>query len=229
MASQIPEKKTVKQSIRDEWAKIKSFGWKDGIQYVWDYYKVWILLIVLTPLTILIVSSGNNIREMVFHCSFGAEAYYDYAGYLDEFDAWAGLNVEEEYSYIEPMTRLGFTAGERHSNWINTNQLDMIVADPTVHANTMKLACFFELTAFLPEDLLEEFEDKLFYYENEAYGVKGYYSVDVSEYFGYDEGTYEDGMYICIPYNTNYPDVCIAFLRYIVECPPRDYVPAEDS
>ena len=39
MSSQIPEKKKVSQAIKDEWAKIKAFGWKKGIDYVWFYYK----------------------------------------------------------------------------------------------------------------------------------------------------------------------------------------------
>ena len=225
MASQIPQKKKLKQAIRDEWAKIKSFGWKKGIEYIWDYYKVWILLIVLVPICVVVINNGDDIRELVFHCSVSAEAFYDYPEYFKEYDKFAGLDEEAQYGYIEPITKYGVLAGERHYNWINTEQLDMIVADSVVNENSMKMACFFELTTFLPEDLLEEFEDKLYYYENVEYGVKGYYAVDVSEYFGYGEGSaFEDGLFVSIPYNTHYPDSCIMFLRYLVECPPKDYV-----
>ncbi|MBQ4322015.1 MAG: hypothetical protein IJC35_07225 [Oscillospiraceae bacterium] len=229
MASQIPEKKKVSQAIKDEWAKIKAFGWKKGIDYVWFYYKHWILLAVLVPLAIVIVSSGNDMRQLVFHCSLSGEAFYDYYAYFEEFDTYAGFDTEAEYSHVDPMSNIDTTAGQNHVNWIRTEQLDMIVADADLNERTMRLGCFFDLTTYLPEDLLAELEDKLYYYENTELGIKGYYAVDVSEYFGYtaDHETYGDGLYVCIPHNTLHPDKPIAFLRYLVECPPKDFVPAE--
>ncbi len=225
MAAQIPEKKPPKKAIGDELKKIKSLGFKDGIIYIWDYYKFFVLIPVFIALTIWVASTGDNMKVMAFHCSVTAEVYLDYTDYLDAFDNGAPFDPEENYAHMESVTKLGTIAGQQHTNWINTGQLDMLICDPVMTENTMKLACFFELTDFLPEDLLAEFEDKLYYYESEEYGLAGYYAVDLSSYFGYGEGSsFEDGLYAFIPSNTSYSEYAIAFLRFVVENNPQQWV-----
>ena len=128
MASQIPEKIKWTQRVKDEWAKIRSFGWKDGIAYVWDYYKWYFIVIVVAILTVLAVNSGRDLRELVLHCSFSAEAYWDDPTYLDDFPSWAGLDEDKYYTYFDPITRYGTHAQFQISNWINTEQLDVIIS-----------------------------------------------------------------------------------------------------
>ncbi len=229
MASQIPEKKKWTQRVKDEWAKIRSFGWKDGITYVWDYYKWYFIVIVVIVLTVLAVNSGRDLRELVLHCSFTAEAYWDDPTYLDDFPSWAGLDEDKYYTYFDPVTRYGTYAQFQISNWINTEQLDVIICDGDMNGRVMRLACFYDLTKILPEDLVEALDGKFYYYEDEALGVRGYYSVDLAEYFGYGEdSSYANGLYFMIPENTKNRDVCISFLRFLVECPRTEHVPAED-
>jgi hypothetical protein len=112
----------------------------------------------------------------------------------------------EAYIYIEKVMAV-----------IASNELDVIVGDADTIDYYSKLECFSDVTTILPEDLMEEFKDKLYYAkvgESEELIPVGIYITDAPKI---NENYYYVGMEPIMGFivNSNSIDNAIEFLRYI--------------
>ena len=102
---------------------------------------------------------------------------------------------------------------------IASKELDVIVGDKEAFDYYSKSEVFSDVTTILPDDLMDKFKDKLYYYTNEETNETLPLGIDVSDAPKLQEYHYYDGMaaYFGFIVNSDSIDNAITFLRYIYE------------
>ena len=214
--------------IREQNAKLKDAPLKDKLAYYKEYYLKTTLVIIAAVILV-----GYIAYSMITAPSDTAFAAYLYnntgssmdTGLLDGFVEYAGIDTKEHDAYIDATMRYtsdasdydGYMGLEKSMAVIAAKELDVIIGDQEAFDYFAKSECFADITTILPEDLLAQFEDKLYYYTNEETGETLAVGIDVSdspklqEYHYYDYTTPLFGFIV----NSNSLDNAVSFLRYI--------------
>ena len=148
---------------------------------------------------------------------------------LDSFVDYAGIDTKKHDAYIDAsmhygdaadnMTGYGYVDLEKSMAVIAAKELDVLVGDQSAFDYYCKSEVFSDITTVLPDDLMEQFKDKLYYYTNEETNETLPLGIDVSDAPKLQEYHYYDGItaYFGFIVHSDSVDNAIAFLRYIYE------------
>lgn len=217
--------------IKEQNAKMKGQPLSVKLGYFKDYYlKITLVVIVIIVAAIgLIVSIVNQPDDTAFagyfiNCSVPVPDDTLINQYIDE----SGIDTKKHDVYLE--TSLSISEGDTNQDpyayvaiekvmaIISTGELDVIVGDDVATNYYADGDCFLDITTVLPKDLLDKFQNKLYYYTRED-GTSipvGIYIDDSSKL--QDFGYYKNQQPIFgIIANSNSVDNAISFLRFLYE------------
>ena len=211
--------------IREQNAKLKDAPLKDKIAYYKEYYLKATLAILAAAIFI-----GYIAYTMITapdDTAFAADS--SSTELLDSFVDYAGIDTKKHDAYIDAsmhygdaadnMTGYGYVDLEKSMAVIAAKELDVLVGDQSAFDYYCKSEVFSDITTVLPDDLMEQFKDKLYYYTNEETNETLPLGIDVSDAPKLQEYHYYDGItaYFGFIVNSDSVDNAIAFLRYIYE------------
>lgn len=214
--------------IREQNAKLKDAPLEDKIAYFKEYYlKTTILMIFCV---ILVGYLAYTILTAPADTAFAAFFYNDTGDssnteLIDGFVEYMDIDTKKHEAYIDATMNYipdgtdydAYMSLEKSMAVISTSELDVIVGDTNTLDYFAKAECFHDITTILPDDLLAQFEDKLYYArsgEAEELIPVGVYVTDspkLNQYYYYVDKEPVLGFVI----NSNSIDNAIAFLRYI--------------
>lgn len=218
--------------IREQNAKLKDAPLKDKIAYYKEYYLKATLAILAAAIFIgyiaytMITAPDDTAFAAYFFNNTGDSSSTEL---LDSFVEYAGIDTKKHDAYIDAsmhygdaadtMTGYSYVDLEKSMAVIAAKELDVLVGDQSTFDYYCKSEVFSDITTVLPDDLMEQFKDKLYYYTNEETNETLPLGIDVSDAPKLQEYHYYDGItaYFGFIVNSDSVDNAIAFLRYIYE------------
>ncbi|MDE5824622.1 MAG: hypothetical protein K2H91_08065 [Lachnospiraceae bacterium] len=214
--------------IREQNAKLKGAPLKEKYAYFKEYYlKTTIVALIAV---ILVAYLAYSILTAPSDTAFAAFFYNDTGDsssteLVDGFVQYMNIDTKEHEAYIDATMNYmpdasdydAYMGLEKSMAVISTGELDVIVGDAATLDYFARSECLHDITTILPDDLLAQFEDKLYYVESGESAERipvGVYVTDspkLNQYYYYVDKEPILGFVI----NSNSMDNAIAFLRYI--------------
>ncbi|MCI9032790.1 MAG: hypothetical protein HFJ08_01805 [Lachnospiraceae bacterium] len=216
--------------IREQNAKLKDAPFKEKLAYFKEYYlKMTLVAVAAIGLIVyILVTTLTSPSDTAF-----AAYFYNDTGdisdtaLIDGFIEYAQIDTKKHNAYIDTTVNY-YTDGagydiyiglEKTMAVITTQELDIIIGDDKTIDYFAAGECYSDITKQLPSDLLEQFQDRLYYAKvgetDEAIPV-GIYVTDAPKL---QEHQYYVNMEPILSFvtNSNSMDNAILFLRYLYE------------
>ncbi|MBQ6786833.1 MAG: hypothetical protein IJO85_03830 [Lachnospiraceae bacterium] len=172
---------SIHDEIREQNAKLKDAPLKEKLSYFKEYYLKTTLAVI--AIAIFVGSLAYTMITAPDDTAFAAYFFNDTGDssstvLIDEFVAYTGIDTKEHEAYIDASMNYSSDSGnytdytgiEKTMAVIATNELDIIVGDQEAFDYFTRSECFHDVTTILPENLLEKFQDKIYYYTFEETG-----------------------------------------------------------
>lgn len=215
--------------IREQNAKMKGQPLSVKLSYFKDYYlKVTIAaMICIFAIGALIVSIVSGPEDTIFGCYF-----INHTGsmaddtLLQDFIVAADIDTKKYDTFLDTSIYYNpdnqdpyeYIAKEKVMALISAKDLDVIVGDEDAMQYYAYGGSFMDITTVLPEDLLAQFQDKLYYYttedgQNIPIGIFVDDSPKLISYAYYDHSPAIFGIIA----NSDRTDYAIQFLRFLYQ------------
>ena len=172
---------SIHDEIREQNAKLKDAPLKEKLSYFKEYYLKTTLVVI--AILIFVGSLAYTMITAPDDTAFAAYFFNDTGDssstvLIDEFVAYTGIDTKEHEAYIDASMNYSSDSGsytdytgiEKTMAVIATNELDIIIGDQEAFDYFTRSECFHDVTTILPENLLEKFQDKIYYYTFEETG-----------------------------------------------------------
>lgn len=208
-----------------ELEKLKEMSWSDRLWYIWEYYKVPILAALgAVFLLVSLVPSIINNRDPIFSCYVVNAPIYgqSYDDLTSGFRDFAGIPTDERWDFDSSMvidwenSSTGYEYMMKITAVIASKGLDVMLGDETTMLHFSKLAGYSDLEEVLPERLLKQWSDRLYFIEDEEGDTHGY-ALDVSDSPILKTAGITNPVYYSILANTPHIDISILFLEYLMQ------------
>ena len=213
--------------IKEQRAKMHGQPLKVKLEYFKDYYlKATLIGIVALILVIsLIVSIVNQPDDTVFSSYFiNNQIALAETPLAEDFAASMGIDIKKHNVYIDT----SMTYSEDGDDYYDTvtiqklvavmaaGELDSMVGDEAVIDHYASGDCFLDITTVLPEDLMAQFQDDLYYAKNEEGDMVpvGIYLKNAPQLEQYGYYTAFTPIMSLIA-NSNNTENAIAFIRFL--------------
>lgn len=218
---------SLSDEIKEQNAKLKNASLKDKLLYFKDYYLLTTIAVIV--ICAFVFSLAYTMLTAPRDTAFGAFFYNDTGDssnteLIDRFVAYMGIDTSKQNAYIDSsmtysadVTDLDSYAGlEKAMASITASDVDVIVGDTETIDYFSKCNCLGDITAILPEDLLEAYQDRLYYAETGS-GDNIPVGIDVSDSPKLNAYSYYVDKEPVFSYviNSDKIENVIAFLRYI--------------
>lgn len=227
----------MRDEIREQNAKLKDAPLKEKLAYFKEYYLKTTLIAIAVIIFLgslaytLITAPDDTAFSAVFFNDTGDSSDTTLA---DSFAEFAQIDTKEHDVYIDATLMYhdtssdaamqasmnsyeGYVGLEKTMAMITTTELDIIAGDKEAFDYFCKAECFHDVTTILPADLLEKFEDQLYYYTNEETGETLPLGICINDSPKLSQYHYYNGIdgYIGFVVNSNSIDNALLFLEYI--------------
>ena len=235
------DKKQKKHSIRnwfkkffkEEGAKLKDMTFGEKLEYIWEYYKVHIIitaLVIFFTVSIIKVVYNNIKYEEIFHCAVvnsimsGSEEDYIREGfgeYLEIDEEHDLLTFDSSYMFLWDeisynTSDVTYTSRMKVAAALGARTIDVFVADTTYIESGAPETQFHDLSEVLPADLYAVVEPNIIYAEDEN-GVSRPFAINISGTHLDKEVFYQEPPCLAIVSNTQHLDAAIEFVKYAFE------------
>lgn len=220
--------KNIRDEIREQNHKLKNASFKDKFRYFMDYYSkiTFVIIIGIAIIIYIAYSIFTSPKNTVFAAYFfNSNSNPANTSLQDDFLKHLEINTNDDLAYID--TTIYFD-NENVTKDITANinktmiemyngKLDIIVGDSKTIDYFSYGEYFHDITEVLPDDLLEQFKDRLYYAVINEEGDKipvGIYITDspqLKKYSYYENSEAILGFIL----NSKNMDNAIEFIRYL--------------
>lgn len=219
---------SMRDEIREQNAKLKNAPLKEKIAYFQEYYlkttilmAIGVIFVGYLAYTILTAPSDTAFAAFFFNDTGDSSS----TELIDGFTEYMNIDTAKHEAYIDANMNYAVDSNnyetyvglEKSMAVISTGELDVIVGDTDTLDYFARNECLHDITSVLPDDLLAQFADSLYYArtgEDDELTPVGVYVTDspkLNQYCYYVNREPVLGIVI----NSNSLDNAIAFLRYI--------------
>lgn len=223
-------KETLKNEAREEQAKLKKMSFRDKLWYIWEYYKIHMLIgcVILFFLyalgTIFYQKSfTTQLFFIVMNDRSGSEA--DYEGLANEFKTRMGYGKKDKVevdsslyiSFEKSTSQLDYASLAKVTAIVASKDLDVLISDSPAVEHYASNGAFLNLEEVLPADLWDMVKDDVYMAKDEnGNSFPAAISLDDS-YFHEKTGTQMEEAYFSLINNSTRTDTAFEFLRYLYE------------
>ena len=216
--------------IKEQNAKLKDASLKEKLIYFKDYYLLRTILIIAAICTVggiaySIITSPDDTAFQAFLFNNTGDPFDDTLS--DEYIVYSGIDTKEHYVIVdttltysnETYTQDIRAAIDKTMSVLNTGELDIIIGDQMTIDYYALGDCFCDITTILPQEIMTQFADRLYYYTSEETGI----TLPVGIYVGDSPKLQQLSYYtdkepiLGITANSNSIDNAITFLRYLYD------------
>ncbi|MDU6264853.1 MAG: hypothetical protein E6600_10160 [Anaerocolumna aminovalerica] len=220
------DKKKYTVHFSNEYGKLKQMNIRQKIGYIWDYHKVYFFLLMLAALVVFYIADAlhQRSREIVLQGFFSNDDYnlFDAGAIAEDFGKYLNLNskqrvVFDDSLYIELDSASEYVVASQGkiSGYIAAKELDFIVTTPELVQHYSTHIPLMDLEDFLPNNLLSNLNEYLYYVEGMD-SVKKAYALDLSQSRFMKNTDYkgDTSYFLIIPSNVPASEALFSFVRY---------------
>lgn len=223
-------KETLKNEAREEQAKLKKMSFRDKLWYIWEYYKIhmligYVILFFLYALGTIFYQKSftTQLFFIVMNDRSGSEA--DYEGLANEFKTRMGYGKKDKVevdsslyiSFEESTSQLDYASLAKVTAIVASKDLDVLISDSPAVEHYASNGAFLNLEEVLPADLWDMVKDDVYMAKDEnGNSFPAAISLDDS-YFHEKTGTQMEEAYFSLINNSTRTDTAFEFLRYLYE------------
>lgn len=220
----------MKESVKRERQKFSELPTlSKKLEYIWDYYRYWILGIAVAIAFCVSIGSSiyHNIKyTQIFCCAiFNNPLPDDIASSLESgFSDYYGLDPESETMYFDHSYIIS-EDGDPDTNYITIQKIGAMVASKSIDVMAGDEftigqyaidGYFYNLEELLPAETYEALSEYMVSYTYEEEGITAPYAIDLSQSDLVKNGTiYVEDPIAGIVINSQHPLVAVEFLEYI--------------
>ena len=166
---------SVSDEIKAQHKKLAGKTPKEKFQYFWEYYRIPTLVTILVAafaanLIYTIVTAKDSALSVLF---INGYSEMDTEAFMSGFDEYAQIDTKEYSTSLE----MNFTIQEEATDQytmanvqklmalVAAKELDVIMADTSTFTNYAEPGYFCNLTEVLPQELIDKYQDRFFYYD----------------------------------------------------------------
>lgn len=168
--------------IKEQHQKLKDMTLKGKLSYFWDYYRIHTLVILsVTVLVALFIYQVTHNKDYAFYAVvMNADTNCIEDGqWCDEFAEYAQIDTDEyavalDTSFIYSSSNVSqytVSSMEKLLVMVQTKLIDVITADTEAFENYAQNELFLNLETALPEAVLEQYKDHLYYTDASTFGA----------------------------------------------------------
>lgn len=219
----------LKDKIKQEQDKLSKMNTKAKVSYIWDYYKVPIIVIIaVTAIIISLVSTiyTNSQKETILEA-----AVFDNIGngdmddkLLEGFREYAKLEsknqiVNLDSTYVIDDSGQGnpqqvMMSRQKFMAVTAAGEIDLTISKESVVKEYANLGAYEDLKNLLPEDMWQQIEDKAVYMENNN-GEEVLVGIRLTDTKAASYFTLEDPI-ACIVVSSKRQDNAVLFIQYLL-------------
>lgn len=236
-------KAEMKEKTKLEFTKLKQMSWKDKIWYIFEYYKIHMLMIFLFGCLIYLIASTiyrqtfNDVLYCAFVNNYGygdmnteyfEESFHEYGNFgkkdLVTTDSSMTLNYgnrnsgDEDSISLSSMTtsESDYASTMKISAMVAAKSLDVVIMDSATMEGFSSQGMVADIESILPADLYASLSDRIFYGTKED-GTKFPCGIQMSGTNLETIGNIhiQDPVFSIIA-NTQNPENTVLFLRYLL-------------
>ena len=223
----------VNDDIRAEKSKFKNMTVKEKLRYIWDYYRIPIIIGIIGVVFIFTLVKdiiSNNRETYLSACILNSNYTYETDTTLvNEYVNYSGVDTEAMQLNIDFSMHIDLNAADQMSlayqqkvmALFAAKEIDVMVGDQNIIDSYASAEAFCNLTELLPADLAAELEQKGYTYYTATYENGS--TVPVGLYMDScvrlkNDDTYKDGVHpiFTISANAPHPEHAIEFLRFLI-------------
>ncbi len=223
------EGNSVFDEIRAQHKKMKGKSLKEKAAYFWEYYRV------ATIVAILVIAFAANLiytivtaKDSAFHgVLINGYTDIDATSFMEGFESFAQIDTNKYSTSLETNFTLQQDSTDQYTManiqkfaaMVAAKELDVVIIDPDTFATYADGGYFYNLNDLLSDEMLNEYEDRLIYYDIPEDGQEDVpAAIRVTDVPFLQEtqayAAYEDA-YLAVIVNTQHPDTVISFLEYL--------------
>lgn len=225
-------KDSLKAEARQERAKLKEMSFQDKLWYIWEYYKIHMLIggILLFFLYVLgTIFYQKSFTTQLFYVVMNDPyaSFSDYEGMSDGFKARMGYGKKDRvdmdtslhisFDSSNANTELDYASLAKITAIVASQDLDLMITNADAIDHYAENDGLLDLEAVLPADLLELVKDDI-YKAPDSSGAAFSAAINLeNSHFHEKAGTEMEEAYFCLISNSRRIDTAIEFLRYLYE------------
>ncbi|MCC8067244.1 MAG: hypothetical protein LIO94_09125 [Clostridiales bacterium] len=218
----------IRNTLREEMRKLRSLSWKDRLVYVWDYYKLQMVIVIAVIAVINIavtIYKNSQIDTLISIYMVNCNSYDVDADELtsDFTDYIGGIGQKEEIELDttiilddEDTSNYGMAYQMKFSAVISGQMADVILMDADKYEEYAGWGYFEDLRDVLSEEQLEKWEDRLICLENSE-GDSVPCALDLTDAAVVEKsGLYSDTVYGGIVYGSEHLELSLTFFEWML-------------
>ncbi len=226
----------LKDEIREEQKKVKDRPLSGKIKYIWDYYKIHIIvgIFVVIFLAVFVKDWINNSKPVYLNV-VALNTVLDYNSDFDpeaDLAAYAGIDPEEERVVfdtsmridLESNTQIGMASEQKILALFTAEEIDVMMAPEAIANFYAKEDAFVDIRTYLSDAEIKALSDRgypVYYATCEGQTIPAGFYLNNSAYLKRisEHGTFipEDNAVITFTYCNKHPEASLQLLRMITE------------
>lgn len=218
--------------LKEEKHKLKGMPFKKKVEYIWEYYKLWIIgtICLVAAITSFVTTLVNNPDHIVLNAVFINASILDpdETTIAADFLKDSGIEAEENQVFLDTSMQINREAEDYMSSTFNqklmayiaAETIDAILEDELNFQYYAKNGMFTDLKELLPESLFLSLEEsgRLCYASTEddqepkAYGIRINDSTVLEE-----NNAFTEAPVFSVPANAPEPENAVKFLEYLLK------------
>ncbi len=223
-------KESIKTEAREEGEKLKKMSFKDKLWYIWEYYKIHMLIGCVILFFIYVIgtifyqkSFTTQLFTIVMNDRSMSAANYEKLA--DDFKIRMGYGKKDKVemdtslyiSFEETSSELDYASLAKVTAIVASQDLDIIIADTAAVDHYAANGGFLNLEETLPADIWDTVQDDIYMAADENGNFfPAAINLDHS-HFREKAGTQMKEAYFTLLSNSSRTDTAIEFLRYLYE------------
>lgn len=226
------EDKTLKDTLREERNKIKNMSIKDKLWYIWEYYKIPIIIAVVSVVLISSIGSAvyNNRFETALSCVIlnssptgEADSVDDYfnQGFRQYIELKEDAKIDVDYSMSptfdeSSMNEFTYAQLAKITAMISSKGLDVMIGKPDTIDHFGEMGGFVDLKELLPADVYDKVKENLYFVTNQETGEETACGLLIGGTdFCEKTGLVIDEPVLSIMGNSTHTDTALGLIRYV--------------
>lgn len=226
------EDKTLKDSMREERDKLKNMSVKDRLWYIWEYYKIPIIIAVVAVIFISSIGSAiyNNRFETALSCVIfnsspagetdSVDDYFN-QGFRQHIDLNEDAKIEVDYSMSptfdeSSMNEFTYAQLAKITAMISSKSLDVMIGNPETIDHFGEMGGFVDLKEILPADVYDKLKEHLYFVTNQETGENTACGLLIGNTDFCDKtGLIIDEPILTVMSNSTHTDTAVELIRYV--------------
>ncbi len=211
---------TDKDKIRSK-EVLKTLGFAGKVQYIWDYYKL-VLVLIVAAIAIIIYFTYRFLHpdpEYILDVTLveGATPIDDTGNVFEQYMDDNGYDRSEQDISVVVMESTTYTTQLLMAR-LMTGEIDMMTGDVDIMDMLYEGQALLELEDLVSAELLEEYADCLYWAEDPDTGEEHVYAIQLKDGNALmQQAYYAENVYVCIAYTAEHVETGISVMEYLLE------------